>query len=120
MTREETAARLTRLAVWAAAIWLAAVIATLAAGCRRKQEATLPPPVTIERRGCIGDIGEPPEPENIDVMGVADGCPAPYLVCLTRDSTIELVRYLTALQRWSSAAYVRCGPLPETLDGDEP
>jgi hypothetical protein len=120
-SREQTARRLARLAYWAAMVWLVAVVATLLLGCRRnKQEPTLPPTAIVDRRQCIGDIGEPPEPGGIDVMGVADGCPTPYLVCMTRESAIELVRYLTELQRWSSAAYIRCGPLPENPDGEEP
>lgn len=129
MTRARAIARdLAALGAWVVVLLatLLLVVAVLAAGCRRKPETTLPKPVEIVERGCLGDLVDRPQwSEAVDAAGARDGCQAPWTACLTRDQLIALVRDIRAALAWRRDAEHRCGPapaeppIPDTPEGEQ-
>jgi hypothetical protein len=53
---------------------------------------------------------EPPKTPEAEVSGQAQGCPAPWVLCIDRFNAVKLMKYLEDLYWYAQDAYGQCGP----------
>jgi len=97
--------------------WAALISLSLGCGSSSGPKPKPPQPVVIpnEPRPCLVDA--PPVVETYIKLDTAEeGCPSPWLFCLSSESASELGSYLQRLRRWADMAWARCGNESEAGD----
>lgn len=79
------------------------------------------PAVDVVARDCLEQGRPPPRlAADVAVRGPAQGCPEPWITCLTAEEVIALSAFVDASVSWMRDAVTQCGPAPSEGDGTLP
>ena len=91
--------------LWEVAIGLSIVVAVSLLGCCKQ----LPPPETV-KPACL--LEPPPADLSVKFAGPEQGCPPPWVACVTASDALSLTLNVRAKDLWIAVAYAKCGPTP--------